>query len=68
MIRGLQINDFQGNKQYALKINFAYRQLKQHNLRKYIREMDSMNFINPNSNQKTSKKSTINNFMDLNDC
>jgi hypothetical protein len=68
MIKSLQINEFQGKKQFALKSNFSFRQLKQHNLRKYIRDMDNMNFVNPNSNQNAVKKNGISNFLDLNNC
>lgn len=39
--------------------------MKQHNLRRYIKDMDSIPFLNPSSNNKP-KRSAISNFFDLN--
>jgi rubrerythrin len=47
-----------------LKNNYATRVLKYHNLRKFISQMDSIEFSNPDSAKK--KRSTLNNFKEIN--
>jgi hypothetical protein len=63
MIRGVSISEYMGNRQYSLKGNFLARPLKYHNLRRYIKEMDNIEFANPDSNKK--RRSPISNLNEL---
>lgn len=65
MIKGVHIKEYQGNRQYSLKANHKVTVLKQHSLRKYIKDIDNISFTNPDSNNKP-KRTNITNFKDLN--
>lgn len=65
LIKGVMVKEYQGNRQYSLKANYKATLLKQHGLRKYIKDLEHINFANPDSNNKP-KRTSITNFKDLN--
>lgn len=65
LIKGVMVKEYQGNRQYSLKANYKATVLKQHPLRKYIKDLEQMAFANPDSNNKP-KRTSITNFKDLN--
>lgn len=64
MINGVHIKQYQGNRQYSLKANHKLTILKQHSLRKYIKDIENIAFTNPDSSNKP-KRTNISNFKDL---
>jgi hypothetical protein len=64
MIKGILIKEYQGNRQYSLRANHKATVLKQHSLRKYIKDIDSIAFANPDSHNKP-KRTGITTFRDL---
>ena len=60
MIRGVHVGDFKGNRQYSFKGNSAFRPLKYHNLRRYLKDIDTIEFTNPDSNKKQKGTGTSN--------
>lgn len=71
MITGVIVKEYRGNlivmienKQYQLKNNYVCRVLKHHSLRKYLGQMDSIQFANPDSAKK--KRGTLSNLEDIN--
>jgi hypothetical protein len=66
MIKGVFVKEYMGNKQYSLRANHQAILLKQHPLRKYIKDLEAISFTNPGSNRKPNKRPNINNFQELN--
>jgi hypothetical protein len=65
MIKGIMIKEYQGNRQYSLKASYKATVLKQHSLRKYIKDIETISFTNPDSGNKP-RRTNITNFQDLN--
>lgn len=64
MIRSIEVGEYNSNKQYKLKNQFQIRIMKQHGLRKYIKDMDTIKFDHLGSNQKNNK-TQIHSFHDV---
>jgi replication factor A1 len=65
MIKGIQVKEYQGTRQYSLRFNNRITILKQHPLRKYIKDMPSISFTNPDSNKKP-RRTAISTLHELN--
>ena len=64
MIKGLQVGEYRGNKNFSLRKNHQIRVLKQHHYRKYIKDLDGMSFDHP-LGQQQSGQTTLSNFLEL---
>jgi len=42
IFKGVSVGEYNGNRQYSLKTNSAFRTLKYHNYRKYIKDMENI--------------------------
>ena len=67
MIKGVQVKEYRGkiiinldNRQYSFQKNFVARVLKHHNFRRYLKNYEELEFVNPDSNRK--KRGLISNF------
>lgn len=65
-IKGVFVKEYQGNRQYSLRANYRATILKQHPLRKYIKDLEAISFTNPDSNRKSNRRTNITNLQDLN--
>ena len=63
-LRGIEVDEFQNNKQYKASLMFIARSLPRHPLSKHIHKFSSMEFTSQNSNNKTQKNS-VENFAEL---
>lgn len=52
MIKGVNIGEFNGNRQYGLKGSVAIRPMKHHPWRRYVKDFENISFNNPDSNKK----------------
>lgn len=67
MIKGVQVKEYNGTRQYSLKTTSRITVLKQHSLRKYIKDLQAITFSNPDSNKKVQQRRTgITTILDLN--
>ena len=62
VIKGLQVGEYRGNKNFSLRKNHQIRVLKQHHYRKYIKDLDGMSFDHP-LGQQQSGQTTLSNFL-----
>ncbi len=56
MLKGVQVSEYRGQKQYGTTLKFDSRTLKQHTMRKYLREFDNMDFTNLSGNTNADFK------------
>jgi hypothetical protein len=66
MIKGVQVKEYQGARQYSLRANSRATVLKQHPLRKFIKDLTVIPFTNPDSARKTTRRPAIACLADLN--
>lgn len=65
MIKGVGVTEYNNNKQYSFRNGVQFRIMKQNNLRKYIKDIDSISFTHMGAGAK-NKKASFYNFYDLN--
>ena len=63
-LKGVEVDEFQGNKQYKGSMLFIARSLPNHPLSRHVGRIKDMEFTSINSNQKM-QKNLIDNFSDL---
>jgi len=66
MVKGVQVKEYHGTRQYALRNNYRITVLKQHSLRKYIKDLQAISFSNPDSNKKAQRRTGITTIQELN--
>lgn len=61
MIKGVNIGEFNGNRQYTLQGNIAIRPMKRHLWRIYAKDFENISFDNPDSKKREEKHQIFNN-------
>ncbi len=54
-MKGVEVDEYQGNKQFKASLIFIARQLKNHDMNDKVNQLDEVTFTNINSNLKQRK-------------